>query len=397
MQQLCEIYLSHGHGDIEMRNKLDLLDVRIIESLGEHGPRNISEIAKNLHVARGTVLARIRRMSSFFYLRMSANVYHTNLGLKKAVVFAKAAPGNEELLFNCMRVNRFYIYLSRCYGMFEGALGVYVIPKDQCTKFEQFIQEIKKLGIAQDMRLFWSTCFHTVNRTMNWFDGMSEKWAFPWDEWIEEVRTQQDILPYTLVDPEDFPMKADKTDLFILKEMEKNATIDLVDIARKFGTSLQNLRYHYKEHVEKKGLLEVFQIFLLPFDQAVSDMFFFVFRFDDHEKLAKFARSLLDKPFVYIVGKILGQNTIISQVYLPRQEFRRFVDSLSKLVRAGYLRDYDYVIQDLRPEKYYRATIPFESFKDGSWTYDHNGHLKGIHEAVKKYSVDNDLNKPLAV
>lgn len=376
-----------------MRNKLDLLDIRIIERLGELGPRNISGIAKNLHVARGTVLARMRRMSSSFYLRMSANVYHTNIGLRKAVVFAKAAPGNEDLLFNCMKVNKFYIYLSRCYGMFEGALGVYVIPKDQCTEFEQFIQEIKKLGIAQDADLSWSTCFHTVNRTTNWFDSTSEKWAFPWDEWIDEVRTEEDVLPYTLVDPEDFPMKADETDLFILKEMEKNAAIDLVDIARKLGRSLQILRYHYKEHVEKKGLLEVFQIFFLPFDQAVSDMLFFVFKFDDHEKLAKFARSLLDKPFVYIVGKILGQNALISQVYLPRQEFRRFVDSLSELVRTGYLQDYDYVIQDLRPEKWSRATIPFEFFKDGSWTYDHSGHLKGLHDIVEKYSSDHDLTK----
>jgi len=380
-----------------MRNKLDLLDIRIVESLGEHGPRNISEIAKKLHVARGTVLARMRRMSSSFYLRMSANVYHTNIGLRKAVVFAKATPGNEDLLFNCMKVNKFYIYLSRCYGMFEGALGVYVIPKDQCTEFEQFIQEIKKLGIAQDADLSWSTCFHTVNRTTNWFDSTSEKWTFPWDEWIDEVRTEEAVLPYTLVDPEDFPMKADETDLFILKEMEKNAAIDLVDIARKLGRSLQILRYHYKEHVEKKGLLEVFQIFFLPFDQAVSDMLFFVFKFDDHEKLAKFARSLLDKPFVYIVGKILGQNALISQVYLPRQEFRRFVDSLSRLVRTGFLQNYDYVIQDLRPEKWSRATIPFEFFKDGSWTYDHNGHLKGLHDIVEKYSSDHDLTKCPAV
>ena len=380
-----------------MRNKLDLLDVRIIESLGEHGPRNITEIAKKLNVARGTVLARIKRMSSSFYLRMFANVYHTNLGLKKAVVFAKASPGNEELLLNCMKVNKFYIYLSRCYGMFEGCLGIYVIPKDQCGKFERFVQEIKKLGVAQNLELFWSTCFHTVNRTTNWFDKTSERWAFPWDEWIEEVRTEQDALPYTLVDPKDFPMMADATDLFILKEMEKNATIDLIDIARKLGTSLQNLRYHYKEHVEKKGLLEVFQIFFLPFDQAVSDMFFFVFKFDDYERLAKFARSLLDKPFVYIVGKILGQNAIISQVYLPRQEFRRFVDSLSKLVRTGYLQNYDYVIQDLRPEKWSRATIPFEFFKDGSWTYDYRGHLKGLHDTVKKHSSDDSLTKRLAV
>jgi len=369
-----------------MRNKLDLLDVRIIEGLGKYGPRNITGVAKRLHVPRGTVLSRIKRMSSLFYLRMSANVYHTNLGLKKAVVFAEAAPGGEELLFNCMKVNKFFIYLTRCYGRFEGCLGIYVIPKEQCGKFEQFIHEIEKLGVAQNIELYWSTCFHTVNRTTNWFDGVSEKWTFPWDKWIEEISIEATDLPYTLLDPEGFPLKADETDLFILKELEKNATIDLIDIARKLGTTLQNAYHHYKMHVLKKGLLEAFQISIMPFDRTVSDAFLFIFKFDNREKLAKFALSLLDKPFVYVVGKILGENAIVSQVYLPRPEFRNFVESLSKLARACHLGSYDYIIQDLSPGKWSRATIPYEFFKEGSWVYNHDEHIKSLKDLVKQTS-----------
>ena len=55
-------------------------------------------------------------------------------------------------------------------------------------------------------------------------------------------------LPYTLKNPESFTLKADKTDLLILKEMEKDATITLAEIARKLGTTLQNIRYHYDRH-----------------------------------------------------------------------------------------------------------------------------------------------------
>jgi len=371
-----------------MRNKLDFIDVRIIEGLGEYGPRNITEVAKKLNIPRGTILSRIKRLSSLFYLRMSANVYHTNLGLKKAVVFAKATPGNEELLFNCMGINKFYIYLNRCYGMFEGCLGIYVIPRDQCSRFEQFIQEMRKLGVAQNVDLFWSTCFHTVNRTTNWYDSGSEQWVFQWDKWIEEVQTEKKDLPYTLMDPDDFPIKADETDLFILKEMEQNATTDLIDIAKKLGTTLQNVHQHYKMHVVGKGLLEAFQIAIMPFDRTISDAFFFIFKFESYEKLARFARSLLDKPFVYIVGKILGENAIISQVYLPRPEFRSFVDSLSTLARAGYLQTYDYVIQDFRPRKWSRETIPYQLFKDGSWIYDHDGYLKSLRSLVNQAGLE---------
>ena len=179
-------------------------------------------------------------------------------------------------------------------------------------------------------------------------------------------------------------MKADETDLFIIKELEKDATIPLKSIAEKLGTTLQNVYYHYKMHVIKKGLVETFQITILPYDREISDMFFFIFRFDNRESMAKFSLSLLDKPFVYIVGKILGENAIISQIYLPRPQFRHFVDSLSKLARSGFLQSYDYIIQDLSQGKWSRETIPYEFFKDGVWTYNQHEHLKKLRELVKR-------------
>jgi len=365
-----------------MRRKLDLLDIKILEGLGKYYPRNISEVAKKLGMPRGTLFSRIKTLSSYFYLRLVTNVYITNLGLKKAIVFAKATPGYEHLLFNCMKVNEFYTYLSRCYSSFEGCLGMYGIPKGDAMKFEQFVQEIKRLGVAYDVQILWSTCFYTVNRKSNWFDSSSQTWTFPWDKWVEEIQAQGTELPHTLVDPKDFPIKADETDLFIIKELEKDATISLTAIADKLETTLQNISYHYNFHVIKNGLLENFQVFIFPFDRTASNMFFFTFKFNSVEKMDKFALSLLDKPFVYIVGKVLDENTITAQIYLPRPEFRNFIDNLLKLIRTGFLQNYDYVIQDLRSGKWSRETIPYESFKNGSWKYNHSEHLRRLHDLV---------------
>ena len=367
-----------------MRNKLDLVDIKILEGLAKYGPRNIKRLAKELNIPRGTVLSRIKHLSSSFYLRLLTTVYHTNLGLKKAVVFAKATPGQETLLFNCMKVNKFYIYLSRCFGMFEGCIGIYVIPNEHTTEFELFLLELKKSRLAQDMTMLWATCFHTVNLTRKWFDSSCETWVFPWDRWLEEISSKEGELPYTLKDPESFTLNADETDLFIVRELEKDATISLTAIAREFGTTLQNIRYHYENHVVKRGLIETFQIAILPFERTTSDLLFFVFRFGSKEKMAKFAQSLLDKPFVSIVGKVLGENAMVSQVRLPRLEFRKFIDALSKLARAGFLQSYDYVLQDLRSGKWSRETIPYEFFRNGSWVYDHGEHVRSLHDLVNK-------------
>lgn len=365
-----------------MPKGFDCVDVAILEVLATYGPRNITRVAKELDMPRGTVLSRIRRMSSSFYLRLLTTIYHTNLGLKKAVVFARATPGRENLLFDCLRVNEFYIYLSRCFGMFEGCIGIYVVPVEHTKEFSEFVDELERLKVAESIELFWSTCFHTVNRTRTWFDEKVETWVFPWKEWLEEVFSSESELPYTLRDPECFPVKGDETDLFIVKELEKDATVSLASIARKFGTSLQNIRYHYETHVVRYGLVETFQIAILPFDRAVSDMFFFILKFADSEGMGKFARSLLDKPFVVILGKILGETSLLCQVYLPRQEFRNFVDALSSLARSGFLKSYDYVLQDLRAGKWSRQTVAYEFFKNGSWVYEHSRHIETLRNLI---------------
>lgn len=363
--------------------KLDGLDAKILVGLANYGPRNLTKIARKLGINTELVRSRMKRMSSLFYLRASVNVYHTNLGLKKAFVLLEATPGYEDLLYHCLEIKGFCIYLGRCYGMFEGYTGIYAIPKGHENEFEGFLQEVEKLGLVRDTKVFWSTCWHTVNPTGKWFDPKSETWIFPWDEWIEEIPTEGTELPYTLVDPSDFLVKADKIDIFILGELEKNATISLANIAKKLGTSLQRVEYHYKKHVIERGLLEDFQIFIFRFDREVSDAFFFIFEFDSREKMAKFALSLIDKPFVYSMGKILGENAVIAQIYLPKPEFRKFIDRLSKLSRTGFLKDYNYVIQDIRPGTWFREEMHHELFKDGSWIYDHKKNIQDLRNLVK--------------
>jgi len=359
-----------------MVEKLDLQDLKMLEGLGIHGPRNVTDVARKLGIPAETLRKRLKRMPSRIFLRFYMNIYHTYLGLKKALVFAEAIPGNEDLLFNCLKTNDFWSYVSRCYGMDEGCYGLYIIPKDHCSDFERFVLQLKKIGVARNVQIFWSTCFQSVHSRSNWFNGQSKKWVFQWDEWIEEIPTKDTQLPYTLIDPEDWPIKGDEIDVFILKEMEKNPRISLSDLAKMLGVSQQFVEYHYKKHIEQRGLIEGFDVFSFHFDMSISDMFVFIFKFDSIERLAKFAKSLLDKPFVSGLGKILNENIIAAVIYLPRLEFRNFIDALSKLIRNGLLQSYKYVILDLR--KVERQTISYEYFKDGAWIYDNKKHIQHL-------------------
>lgn len=354
-------------------------DLKIFEALATNGPRNISRISRILNIPPETLRKKIKRISSQTFLRFNINVYHTNLGLKKAVVFAESIPGYEDVLFQALKINDFWIFLSRCYGMFEGCTGIFTIPKENCHLFEDYINQFKEIGIAKNTEVYWSTCFQYIPLNLKYFDHEANVWIFDWDRWLKEVEEVKANLPYTLLDPKDFPLKADYIDLFILKELEKDATTTFKDIADKLGVSPQLVRYHYYNHVIREGLLESFEIGVFHFGSD-AEFLFFIFSFEEWEKLAKFASLLMDKPFVRTLGKILGQNKLYGYLYLPRNEFRKFLDALSKLIKRGFLKTYQYAIQDLNNSL--RATIPYECFKDGRWLYKHEEYLQNLKNLV---------------
>lgn len=366
---------------IKGHENLSFQDLKVLEGLEDYGPRNITGVARKLDIPAETLRKRLKRLRSQNFLRTSVNIYHTNLGLKKAVIFAEAIPGYEDVLLDCLKQNGFWIFLGRCYGMFEGCVGIFTIPKDRSNEFEQFLDQIKRSGVAKNAEIFWSTCFHSVHSRCSWFDKQSRYWNFKWDNWFGEIKNEQTKLPYTLVDPKDFPILGDNIDILMLKELEKDATIKIARLAEMLRISPQLARYHFHKHLFGNSLIEDFDVTVFHFGKETSDFYFFIFNFDNYEKFAKFASSLLDKPFVRAIGKILGKNALYGYIYLPRSEFRKFLKVLSKLVKSGFLESYRYVIQDL--ENSSRQTIPYEYFENGSWIYNYKEHMENLQNLVR--------------
>jgi DNA-binding Lrp family transcriptional regulator len=365
-------------------------DIKMLQVLNEIGPSNISKVARAIGVSRKALMSRIKRMRSDprFFLRMHVSVYHTYLGLKKCVVFAEAMAGMERLLFDCMLTNDFWLYVCRSYGMGEGCTGVYAIPVEHCVKFEEFMYETKHLGVAKNVQIYWSTCFQGGRITSEWFDASQEKWIFPWDEWVKEVQTEETDMPYTLIEPEGYYNYADEIDLKILEKLEADATRSLSYVAKSLGISRQLAQYHYREHLIKKKLIEGYEVFAMRYDNPSSIMAYFVITFPSYEKFAKFTRSLLNKFFVITMGKVFGRNGLIVEVFLPLEEFRKFIDTLSAMVRMKLIRDYRYAIQDLRIRR--RQTIWPQFFNGNSWVYNHEDYIKRLRQKVKSESFQGE-------
>jgi DNA-binding Lrp family transcriptional regulator len=365
---------------------LTSFDVAMLQALYEIGPRNLSKVARHLGVSRKKLEFRLKKMASHpkIFLRLLTSLYHTNIGLKKAVIFAEAKAGMEQLLLDCLLANGFWLYVCRSYGTVgEGCTAVYAVPAERCGEFEEFINEIKRLGVAENVQIFWSTCFQGGRITSRWFDNQKNGWIFDWDEWIKEVHTQSVDLPYTLIEPKSYTNYADEIDIQMLMRLEADATKDIGEIAKTLGISRQLAQYHYKNHLLGKNLIEGYDIFIMRYGETPSIMVAFIITFHNYQTLAKFARSLLDKPFVLTIGKIIGENSIMVEIFLPTNEFRKFVDALSTLARMKLIQNYKYAIQDLRIRQ--RQTISGEFFKNDSWIYDHQSHMAMLWQKVSQF------------
>lgn len=364
--------------------KIDETDIAILEGLSMIGPRNLALIAKQLGLPASTIRFRVRRMISDSILFLHLNPYHTNMGLKKVVLFIEAVPGFEDLLLKCLKIVDFWIQLFRIYRPYEGCGGVWTIPKENVEDFSSFLKSLQDRGIAKSIEAHWSTCFQGIPVRKRWYSEGEGSWGFNWDEWANELETIQGELPYTLVEPEDWPIKADYIDLLIIKELEIDGRTTLNYISKKLNQPLPKIKYHFYNHVLKQGLVEDYQVEIYRFPFPVCELLFFKFDFEEYDKLVKFALSLLDKPFAIFMGKVLGENSLISQIYMPKWEFRKFIHTLSSLIRRGFMKKYRYFIEDMYQT--WRETIPYQHFKDGRWNYDNNKHHEELNNILEKMS-----------
>jgi DNA-binding Lrp family transcriptional regulator len=355
-------------GRSTMHKPFDMVDLKVLEALAAYGPRNVAELSRKLGMPAETLRKKLRRLDSQTFLRFNANVYYANLGLRKALVLAEAATGYEKALLDAFKIDDFWMFLSRCYGMFEGCVGIFTVPEESRSAFELFISELERIGLSKRSQILWSTWSYSAQSKSKWFNPETRTWNFDWDGWVQEIETENTNLSLLLAEPKAFQVKADEIDVFILKELEKDATVSFKHLAKRLDISPQLVRYHYYSHLVDRNLLDSFEVTVFHFGSD-SESAFFTFSFAEEQDLVKFASSLLEKPFVTSLGKILDKNQLYGHLYLPRTEFRRFLDILSGFVRSGFLKDYQYAIQDLSSSL--RQTIPHQCFKEGRWIYDH--------------------------
>jgi len=361
---------------------LDLVNARILEGLAEYGPRNLSALAKSLSLPVTTIRFRIDKMLKNGLLLINANLNMPKLGLIRGFLIAESFLGRQDTLFKVILDSDYWTYIIRCYGKIDGYCAYFAFPYEHRKELSKYLNEASQLRLLSNYRFFWITNSLVVPPNFSWYNFEKREWCFQWEKWITEVLHASSDLPQVLEDPKDYSIIADKNDLLILKELEKNGNASLKDLTRVVKITRQSVGYRFKNHILKRNLIVNYNIDIYPYPLEVSDLYNFIIDFPDKETLAKFVNASIRKPFMVSCAKAIGMNTLVANVYILKTEFPNLIKSLNCLYSEGLIKDFNYVTLD--STSYKCQTISYEYFEDERWTYNSKEKIEKLKDYCKK-------------
>jgi DNA-binding Lrp family transcriptional regulator len=375
LSQLRELAKVSGY-----MKMLDKTNATIIGALSRHDPRNTSLIAKSVGLPNSTVVFRIKKLMKKMDLEVNARVDFNKLGLMRAIVFAETLPGQWNTLWKALENLGCLTYLTKCHGRFYGCYAIFAFPAEYKKKFEEYFAEAKRLQIFSNFFLFWTTNLCEVHPSFDWYDFKKREWIFQWQQWVEEITNASDHLSESLADPQEYPILADEKDLLLLRQLEKNGVATFKELAKVANMSPRSIAYRYYNHLIERNLIVDHMVHFYPYPYQICDVCTFIIEFADEKALAKFTNSLDDKPFILSYAKVLGKNTLITNTYIPKAEFPKFINSLSQLAEMHLVKSFFHLVLTLIPHK--RGGVPYEFFKDGTWKCDIEKSIKRLKEII---------------
>ncbi len=365
---------------------LDDENLKIINTMKKHGPRNLQQISRKSGVPYPTVYTRVNRLVDQGLLHTHAYPNFSKIGLGRALVLLIPAPGREVLAREALKIPGYWLSIIRCSGECNGYFSMHGVPADNRQDFEQYLDQLIPSGLATSYRIFWLGEYNAV-ASFDYFDLKKHVWKFPWATWLklfldEKKRDRTE-------DHDSRKDNFDKNDLLILKELMKDARKKLSEFARLIGVTLPAAKYRF-DNIVRKGLVKDYVINVLPYAPEISDVMEVRLDFKSESLLAAKERVLSGLPFVMSYSKIRGANSMTTRIYLPRVELNNFLTLLSALVRHDILDRFSYLTLD--PMTLENQTFSYEFYKDESgWFYNNRQYLDALRKLVSNFEKEEFL------
>lgn len=354
---------------------LDETNVKILSNVKKIGPRNLLEVARKARLPFSTTYSRYHGLEGIVKGPLASVIPNlSRLGLMRCEVLVEATQGNEEAVIRALKIPNYWTLIFTSEGLFTH-LSVQAIPANHAAEFRKYLDALKRIGLIRRYEILRTGEYYPIFPVFDGFDPETGEWEFAWKSWIRAMT--QGTVTRVIRDPESYEIRGDKTDLFIIKELQKDGAKKYAQIAKMLGVTLQAVKYRFDRNMVGKGLVHDYSIRILPYPPGLADLREIKIDFKNGRALDRFFSNAQRIPFVWGMSKVLGQNSLFVRTYTPRSESRNLFGFLSELVRHGSAVNYSSL--RLNFEEMQDQTISYELYSDETgWPFSPENYVRQV-------------------
>jgi len=357
----------------------DELNIKIVLAMHRIGPRNLLEVARQIRVPWTTVYSRVHKLEKQFMPLTYVNPAFSRIGLVRIAVFTLAAPGKEVITDELLRLPNFWSTTSSTEGPFSH-YSVHAVPINYVSEFKEYLERLQELGIVQRCLTTEVSDSHGAVPSFEFFDPKARMWLLDWDRWLKDSVEPRKTL--AISDPSEYKVVADKMDLLILKELQKNGRKRFTEISEVLRVTLQAVKHRFDSNIIKKDMIQHYVFRFVPYPMEFSDLREVRLEFPDEWLMNRFFSAGINFPFVLSLSKVLGKAALMMRTIVPQASQREFFGFISNLAKRGLISDYSTI--RLHPESQRRQTMSHELYDNElGWQWDLNKCLSAAENVVK--------------
>jgi DNA-binding Lrp family transcriptional regulator len=325
--------MSEGPDDsVSPRRKLNRELVQMARCLADVGP-NVNEVARLTGRFKETVRYRYHRFFLSRGITVQAVANYAKLGFKRLVLVAKLAPvceANAKSIFSAMSDLCYLRSFTRT--MITGEYIIHVaVPSELAEECAAVYRALQGAGLFTELEILAFEEMRNPPMKPESFDFLEGMWSFDWDS----AQARGMMLPLSGRPKIE---RYDRVDLLILKELDVDAGRRLVKMAENLKVNLSALEFHYREHVQARGLIKgyrlVWQGTRYDFEQerAVSrkDVYIeltILLKDCTQGEIAELSLLLNKMPFLW--SEVYG-SAYCAEVFLPNDAYTDFLEYLDE-------------------------------------------------------------------
>ncbi len=358
--------------------QLDRTNIRILSAMWRFGPRNLLEISRRTGIPFTSVYHRVRKLEGMSGRIACLMPQLSKLGLTRVVVLLEAKTGEEECVRSALKIPNFWRSINPCEGAFTFH-SVHAIPLKYLHEFKAYLKELRNIGLINELRIIRTGDQIPNFADFQYYDPEANRWILPWGRWLSLLK---EISPSEITDPTEYQILADKKDLLIVKELEKNARKSFAELAPVLGVSLQGVKYRFDKRLVPRGIVKNFDFDVYPYPIEVSAYHEIMLEFPGEEVMNKFFSLQKQLFFILATSKVVGRATLVVRTCILQSQLHNMFRFFSEMAKEKLLESYSALRLSFDSRE--TQTTSYELFDDeNGWTFDSAKCVSELHQLVE--------------